>query len=82
MQNTESFDMTMPSHSARTLKIEADGDAWKKRIKPKIRIMEKWLERAGFTLGHHVRVTHVASGVIELRFIPSEDHAPQPVFGA
>jgi hypothetical protein len=29
----------------RTLKIEADGDSWKGRIRPKIRLMGHWLER-------------------------------------
>ena len=32
----------------RTLKIEADGDAWKGGIKPKIRLTGRWLELAGF----------------------------------
>ena len=31
----------------RTLKIEADGDFWKGVTKPKIRLMGRWLERAG-----------------------------------
>lgn len=51
----------------RTLKIEADGDAWKGLIKPKIRLMGRWLERAGFRPGNRVHVTCVAPGVIELR---------------
>jgi len=51
----------------RKLKIEADGDSWKGTIKPKIRLMGQWLERAGFEPGKHVHVTCVAPGVIELR---------------
>jgi hypothetical protein len=51
----------------RKLKIEADGDGWKGTIKPKIRLMGRWLERAGFEPGKHVHVTCVAPGVIELR---------------
>jgi hypothetical protein len=51
----------------RTLKIEESGDFWKRRIKPKIRLTGRWLERAGFTPGNHVRVTCLATGVIELR---------------
>jgi hypothetical protein len=51
----------------RTLKIEADGDVWKGLIKPKIRLMGHWLERAGFKPGHRVRVVCVAPGIIELR---------------
>src|SRR5579872_5749005 len=52
---------------ARTLKIEADGDFWKGLAKPKIRLMGRWLERAGFSPGHRVQVTCLAPGLIELR---------------
>ena len=51
----------------RVLKIEADGDSWKGLIKPKIRLMGRWLEQAGFSPGSHVHVTCVAPGIIELR---------------
>jgi hypothetical protein len=51
----------------RTLRIEADGDPWKGLIKPKIRLMGRWLEQAGFNPGHCVHVTCIAPGVIELR---------------
>jgi hypothetical protein len=51
----------------RQLKIEAEGDFWKGRIKPKIRLMGRWLERAGFAQGNRVHVTCLAPGVIELR---------------
>ena len=53
--------------STRTLKIEADGDFFKGRIKPKIRIMGRWLERAGFNPGNRVKVICIAPGIIELR---------------
>ena len=57
----------MESHaSVRTLQIEAEGDRWK-GIKPKIRLLGRWLERAGFKPGHRVQVICVAPGVIELR---------------
>jgi hypothetical protein len=56
-----------PAKSARTLKIEADGDFWKNRAKPKIRLMGRWLEGAGFKPGDRVQVIVVAPGVIELR---------------
>lgn len=56
-----------PQPTARTLKIEPDGDPWKGVIKPKIRLVGRWLERAGFPPGHRVKVTCVAPGVIELR---------------
>lgn len=51
----------------RTLKIEEDGDYFSGRIKPKIRLMGHWLERAGFKPGTRVSVRCVDSGVIELR---------------
>ena len=53
--------------SFRTLKIEEDGDHWKGRVKPKIRLQGNWLERAGFKPGHRVSVTCVSPGIIELR---------------
>jgi hypothetical protein len=56
--------------NARLLKIEEEGDPWKGRAKPKIRLQGKWLERAGFRPGHRVSVSCIADGVIELR---SED---------
>ncbi len=56
-----------PRPSVRTLQIEADGDPWKGLIKPKIRLIGRWLEHAGFKPGHRVQVTCVAPGVIELR---------------
>lgn len=63
-----------PSESGcRTLKIEEDGDFWRNRAKPKIRLVGRWLERAGFSPGSRVHVTCVAPGVIELRS-PSKPH--------
>ena len=56
-----------PHPTVRSLKIEAEGDLWKGLIKPKIRLVGRWLERAGFRPGHRVQVTCVAPGVIELR---------------
>ena len=56
-----------PLPPIRTLKIEPDGDPYKGAIKPKIRIMGRWLERAGFKPGNRVCVTCIAPGVIELR---------------
>jgi Toxin SymE, type I toxin-antitoxin system len=63
----KSFQRTDPDPPARTLKIEAEGDFWKGLTKPKIRLMGRWLERAGFSPGNRVQVTCVAPGVIELR---------------
>jgi hypothetical protein len=53
--------------NSRDLKIEPHGDSWKGPIKPKIRLIGRWLERAGFKPGSRVHVTLVAPGVIELR---------------
>lgn len=51
----------------RMLKIGAEGDFWKGPIKPKIRLMGRWLEQAGFGPGDHVQVTWIGRGFIELR---------------
>lgn len=53
--------------SSRTIKIEEDGDRWKGRTKPKIRLCGNWLERAGFRPGNRVTVIPISQGVIELR---------------
>jgi len=68
--NPKEFTRIEPQAPFRRLKIEADGDAWKGFIKPKIRLMGRWLERAGFKPGNHVEVTCLAPGVIELRVLP------------
>ena len=68
MDAHESVERSELQPSIRTLKIEADGDFFKGRIKPKIRIMGRWLEQAGFSPGNRVHVTCLAPGVIELRF--------------
>lgn len=67
MLDPKSLHDPSPSPSVRTLKIEEDGDPWKGAIKPKIRLVGRWLERAGFTPGHRVRVVCVSPGVIELQ---------------
>jgi hypothetical protein len=51
----------------RRLKIEKDGDFFRGKIKPKIRLMGRWLEQAGFKPGTHVIVKSLAPGIIELR---------------
>lgn len=60
---------------ARTLKIEACGDFWKGVVKPKIRLTGRWLERAGFKPGEHVRVSFIAPGLVELRSGPTPDES-------
>lgn len=69
MQQLDPLHSTEPSPAVRMLKIEEDGDAWKGLTKPKIRLMGRWLERAGFKPGNRVHVACVAPGVIELRSI-------------
>ena len=44
MQINESATTT----SVRRLKIEEHGDAWNGLLKPKIRLIGRWLEKAGF----------------------------------
>lgn len=73
MDLRESSQGTNPSQPVRTLKIEEDGDYSKGRIKPKIRLMGQWLERAGFKPGTHVSVRCLGSGVIELRSAHHQD---------
>jgi hypothetical protein len=57
----------LPPPASRSLKIEAHGDVWEGRIKPKIRIMGRWLEQAGFKPGGRVEITCLAPGLMELR---------------
>lgn len=67
MLESKSSQRIEPDPTVRTLKIEADGDPWKGLIKPKIRLMGRWLERAGFSPGNCVQVTCVSPGLIQLR---------------
>jgi hypothetical protein len=53
--------------AVRSLKIEADGDFWRGKIKPKLRLMGRWLERAGFKPGGRAQVLCISPGVLELR---------------
>ena len=62
-----------PGLRIRRLKIEEDGDPWKGKLRPKIRLKGSWLEHAGFRYGNYVRVSCVAAGILELR---SCDHEP------
>ena len=60
MLESKSLLPTEAAPSVRKLKIEADGDPYGGDIKPKIRIIGRWLERAGFRPGNHVQVTCIA----------------------
>lgn len=80
MFESKALRRTGPDPSVRKLKIEEDGDPWKGPMKPKIRLVGRWLERAGFSPGNHVQVTFLAPGVMELRFldVPTVNGTKQP----
>jgi len=52
----------------RTLKIEATGDFFRRKVKPQIRLVGNWLERAGFKPGHRVEVRLDEPGKLTLSF--------------
>jgi hypothetical protein len=56
----------------RSLKIEAAGDFFKRKVIPKIRLSGKWLEQAGFKPGHRVELDLVDVGEVTLRFVESK----------
>jgi hypothetical protein len=58
--------------SRRTLKIEATGDFFRGKVKPKIRLCGKWLERAGFKPGERVELVVTGQGALTLRCIASQ----------
>ena len=66
----------LATQPVRRLRIEAVGDFWKGLTKPRIRLMGRWLERAGFAAGQRVQVTCVAPGVLELRAPPAPPANP------
>ena len=61
--------------TVRRLKIEEHGDSWNGLLKPKIRLIGRWLARAGFRPGSHVHVVCVAPGVLELRSADATDQS-------
>lgn len=72
MDSHESPKASSDGQEVRTLKIEEDGDYFRGRTKPKIRLTGRWLERAGFKPGTRVSVKCLGSGVIELRSVISQ----------
>ena len=56
----------------RSLKIEATGDFYKRRVIPKIRLSGKWLEAAGFKPGHRVELDFMGLGLVTLRFVETK----------
>jgi len=63
MQTNESTNRS----AVRRLKIEEHGDALNGLLKPKIRLIGRWLEKAGFKPGSHVHVVCVSPGVLQLQ---------------
>lgn len=50
----------------RSIKIEATGDFYLNKVKPKIRLSGRWLEAAGFRPGARVTVTLTTLGQLVL----------------
>jgi hypothetical protein len=65
MDETQTIKRTDPQ--IRNLKIEEHGNLFRGMMKPKIRLMGHWLNKAGFNPGGRVEVVCVAPGLIELR---------------
>jgi muramoyltetrapeptide carboxypeptidase len=79
MQDSELRKRVEGDPSVRMLKIEADGDFRKGLLKPKIRIMGHWLERAGFRPGNHVHVIAVLLNAITAKTGLLTFHGPNIV---
>lgn len=58
----------------RVITIERTGDFFLRKVRPRIRLSGRWLERAGFKPGHRVQVDWVEDGVISLRLIRRSEH--------
>ena len=69
------FMQTNNESRVRRLKIEEHGDGWNGLLKPKIRLMGRWLEKAGFKPGSHVHITCIAPGVLQLRSTDLENQS-------
>ena len=54
---------------SRILTIEKIGDSCAGKVRPRIRLAGRWLEKAGFKPGHRVQVEWIDDGVISLRLI-------------
>ena len=59
----------------RSLKIEATGDFFYRKITPRIRLTGRWLEQAGFKPGHRVEVRIEQPGNLSLRFFEQPTEA-------
>ena len=58
-----------PTERTRILKIEETGDFYDSKVRPRIRLSGRGLERAELKAGHRVQVEWVETGVLPLRFI-------------
>ncbi len=65
------------TRGSRSLKIEATGDFFLKKITPRIRLCGKWLERAGFKPGHRVEIRLEEPGTMTVRFM-EQPEIPTP----
>ena len=62
----------------RSIKIEAIGDFRVGKIKPRIRLLGHWLERAGFKPGHRVAVRWDQPGTLTLCFVEQPQDSVLP----
>lgn len=51
----------------RSIKIESDGDYFKRKVFPKIRLRGQWLAAAGFPPESRVKVMQIAPGMLLLK---------------
>ena len=58
---------------SRSLKIEATGDFYRKKVIPRIRLNGKWLEQAGFKPGHRAEICVEQPGIMTLRFVKQSE---------
>jgi len=69
------FFMQTNETTTRRLKIEEHGDSWNGLLKPKIRLVGRWLEKAGFKPGSHVHIVSIAPGVLQLQAADASVHS-------
>ncbi len=67
--------MEADRNQVRSLKIEATGDFFYRKITPRIRLAGQWLEQAGFKPGHRVEVRMEQPGSLSLRFLEQMEEA-------
>jgi hypothetical protein len=73
--NAETFQGGNSKRRVRSLKIEATGDFFYRKITPRIRLAGHWLEQAGFKPGHRVEVRCEQPGSMSLRFLEQPKEA-------